>query len=53
MIVVISVCVAVTLLVLILSLVTINKGYAYKQTVDPLPGESIEAEQVNQQKEKD
>ncbi|MCT2536180.1 YtzI protein [Aquibacillus koreensis] len=37
MVVVIVVCIVVTLLVLCLSLLTINKGYAYKHTVDPIP----------------
>ncbi|MDC3417101.1 YtzI protein [Aquibacillus salsiterrae] len=43
-IVVIIVCVAVTLLVLGLSIMTINKGYAYKQTIDPLPDKAEEGD---------
>lgn len=39
MVAVIVVCVVVTLLVLALSILTINKGYAYKQSVDPLPSD--------------
>ncbi|MBP1968551.1 Ca2+/H+ antiporter [Virgibacillus natechei] len=36
--------------VLILSLVTISKGYAYKHSVDPLPDEEVQ-EQNSEEKE--
>ncbi|CDQ40995.1 MULTISPECIES: YtzI protein [Virgibacillus] len=38
-IVVIIACIIVVAIVLILSLVTISKGYAYKHEIDPLPDE--------------
>ncbi|MFC4402102.1 YtzI protein [Gracilibacillus xinjiangensis] len=41
--IVIVVCIAVVIAVLALSIMTLNKGYAYKQTIDPLP-EDIKSE---------
>ncbi|MBM7571176.1 YtzI protein [Aquibacillus albus] len=49
MFVVIVVCVVITLLVLGLSIMTINKGYAYKQTVDPLPKDDEGSNQKERQ----
>ncbi|RCW73111.1 YtzI protein [Saliterribacillus persicus] len=40
--VVIVVCIMIVVAVLGLSIMTLNKGYAYKQTVDPLPEEEHE-----------
>ncbi|SER36624.1 Tumour necrosis factor receptor superfamily member 19 [Gracilibacillus ureilyticus] len=39
--VVIVVCIAIVIAVLALSIMTLNKGYGYKQTVDPLPEDII------------
>ncbi|WP_163539956.1 YtzI protein [Gracilibacillus sp. YIM 98692] len=47
--VVIIVCIIVVIGVLALSIMTLNKGYAYKQTIDPLP----EEEKCDERKEKD
>lgn len=43
--VVIIVCIIVVIAVLWLSIMTLNKGYGYKHTVDPLPGEQEKSEE--------
>ncbi len=45
--VVIIVCIIIVIGVLALSILTLNKGYGYKQTIDPLPGE----QEYNEEKE--
>ncbi|MDL4841141.1 YtzI protein [Aquibacillus rhizosphaerae] len=52
MIAVIVVCVLVTMFVLVLSLITINKGYAYQHTVDPLPSKNNKENQETNDEEK-
>ncbi|MRH43750.1 YtzI protein [Aquibacillus halophilus] len=51
MLVVIIICALVILFVLGLSLMTINKGYNYKHTVDPIPEKGTDDEN-SQDKEK-
>ncbi len=45
--------VAVVAIVLLLSLFTISKGYAYKHEVDPLPGEDSNKDDNQEEKEEE
>ncbi|MFC4559964.1 YtzI protein [Virgibacillus kekensis] len=48
----IIIAVSIMLVVLLLTLAAISKGYAYKHTVDPMPGEDEEKEGKNEQQVK-
>ncbi|SHG09127.1 YtzI protein [Ornithinibacillus halophilus] len=46
----IVIAIVIIIAVLLLSLMTINKGYAYKHTIDPLPSEENETENNEEEK---
>ncbi|GIO27174.1 YtzI protein [Ornithinibacillus bavariensis] len=42
------VCIVITIIVVALSILTLDKGYGYKHTIDPLPSESDKGSNRNQ-----